>query len=301
RHRSRRTRRTALTLVCSGLAAIGAATATGTAAAASPAAASPAAASPAAFSTGAAAAATCPWVRSASPVAARVRQVLAQMTLDDKIAMVDGVGFSTGTAGYVGHIAANPRLCIPGLNLEDGPQGVADNVPGVTQLPAPVALAAAWDPALARAYGSVVGSEERGKGADVNLGPTVNIVRDPRWGRAFETYGEDPYLAGQTAVGFVGGVQGQGVMSQVKHLAVYNQETSRNTPADNAIVSQRTMQEIYLPQFEAAVTQGRSASVMCSYSAINGPFACEDPYILSDVLKRQWNFPGFVTSDWGAT
>ena len=140
------------------------------------------------------------------------------MTLDDKLAMVDGVGFSTGTAGYVGHIAANPQLCIPALNLEDGPQGVADNVPGVTQLPAPVALAASWDPALARAYGSVVGSEERGKGADVNLGPTVNIVRDPRWGRAFETYGEDPYLAGQTAVGYIGGVQSQGVMSQVKHL-----------------------------------------------------------------------------------
>src|SRR5207302_7743886 len=106
-------------------------------------------------------------------------------------------------------------------------------------LPAPTALTAAWDPALARAYGAVVGSEERGKGADVNLGPTVNIVRDPRFGRAFETYGEDPYLSGQTAVGVISGVQSQGVMSQVKHLAVYNQETNRNTPADNAIVSDR--------------------------------------------------------------
>ena len=243
----------------------------------------------------------CPWVHSKAPVAQRVGQLLAQMTLDDKLAMVDGVGFSTGTAGYVGHIAANPKLCIPALNLEDGPQGVADNVPGVTQLPAPVALAASWDPALARAYGSVVGSEERGKGADVNLGPTVNIVRDPRWGRAFEAYGEDPYLAGQTAVGYIGGVQAQGVMSQVKHLAVYNQETNRNTAADNAIVSQRTMQEIYLPQFETAVTQGQAASVMCSYSSVNGQFACENKYLLTNVLKDQWHFPGFVTSDWGAT
>src|ERR1044071_8559989 len=116
---------------------------------------------------------------------------MAAMTLDDKLTMVDGVGFSSGTAGYVGHIAANPGLCIPGLNLEDGPQGVADRVPGGTQLPAPVALAAAWDPALARAYGTVVGSEERGKGADVNLGPTVNIVRQPRWGRAFEARSEE--------------------------------------------------------------------------------------------------------------
>ena len=251
--------------------------------------------------TAAAAAASCPWVHSRAPVAQRVRQLMAAMTLDDKLAMVDGVGFSSGTAGYVGHIAANPGLCIPGLNLEDGPQGVADSVRGVTQLPAPVALAAAWDPALARAYGTVVGSEERGKGADVNLGPTVNIVRDPRWGRAFESYGEDPYLAGQTAVGFIGGVQGQGVMSQVKHLAVYNQETNRNTAADDAVVSQRTMQEIYLPQFEAAVTQARAASVMCSYSSVNGQFACENKYLLTNVLRQQWRYPGFVTSDWGAT
>jgi beta-glucosidase len=258
------------------------------------------AAGTAASAGGATATAGCPWVHSAAPVAVRVRQVLGQMTLDDKLAMVDGVGFSTGTAGYVGHIAADPRLCIPGLNLEDGPQGVADNVPGVTQLPAPVALAAAWDPALADAYGSVVGSEERGKGADVNLGPTVNIVRDPRWGRAFESYGEDPYLSGQTAVGFIGGVQSQGVMSQVKHLAVYNQETSRNTPADDAIVSQRAMQEIYLPQFEAAVTKGRAASVMCSYSTVNGEYACQNSYLMG-VLDNQWRFPGFVTSDWGAT
>src|SRR6202008_606460 len=138
----------------------------------------------------------------------------------------------------------NSRLCIPALNLEDGPQGVADNVPGVTQLPAPVALAAAFDPRLARAYGAVVGSEERGKGANIALGPTVNIVRDPRWGRAFESLGEDPYLAGKMGAANITGIQSQGVMAQVKHLAVYNQETNRNSDADNAIVSERAMQEI---------------------------------------------------------
>jgi beta-glucosidase len=248
----------------------------------------------------AAASADCPWAGSRAPVATRVAEVLGAMTLDDKLAMVDGIGFSTGTAGYVGSIAANPRLCVPALNLEDGPQGVADNVPGVTQLPAPVALAASFDPSLARAYGSVVGSEERGKGANVNLGPTVNIVRDPRFGRAFETYGEDPYLAGQTAVGFIGGVQSQGVMSQVKHLAVYNQETNRNTPADDAIIGPRALREIYLPQFQAAVTKGKAASVMCSYSTINGQYACENSDVLG-ILDDQWHFPGFVTSDWGAT
>src|SRR5689334_6121586 len=100
--------------------------------------------------TAAAAAASCPWAHSRAPVAQRVRQLMAAMTLDAKLAMVDGVGFSTGTAGYVGHVAANPGLCIPALNLEDGPQGVADSVPGVTQLPAPTALAAAWDPPACR-------------------------------------------------------------------------------------------------------------------------------------------------------
>jgi beta-glucosidase len=244
---------------------------------------------------------SCPWVRSSAPIATRVGELLSQMTLDDKLAVVDGVGIAEGTAGYVGQIAANPLLCMPALNLEDGPQGVADDVPGVTQLPAPEALAASWDPALARQYGGVVGSEERGKGAEVNLGPTVNIVRDPRWGRAFESYGEDPYLAGQTAVGYIGGVQRQGVLSQVKHLAVYNQETNRNNPADDAIVSQRTMQEIYLPQFQAAVRQGHAASVMCSYSTINGTYACQNGNLLTNVLDEQWHFPGFVTSDWGAT
>ena len=248
----------------------------------------------------AARAASCPWVHSRAPVGVRVRQLLRRMTLGDKLAMVDGVGYANGTSGYVGHLAANPALCIPALNLEDGPQGVADGVPGVTQLPAPVSLASAWDPALDRAYGKVVGSEERGKGADVNLGPTVNIVRDPRWGRAFESYGEDPYLSGQTAVGFIRGVQSQGVLSQVKHWAVYNQETNRNTAADDALVSQRTMHEIYMPQFEAAVTQGHAASVMCSYSTINGQYACQNRY-LRNVLDREWHFPGFVTSDWGAT
>ena len=235
-------------------------------------------------------AASCPWVHSTAPIATRVSQLLGQMTLDDKLAMVNGVGYANGTTGYVGHIAANPALCIPGLNLEDGPQGVADGVPGVTQLPAPVALAAAWDPALAREYGTVVGSEERGKGADVNLGPTVNIVRDPRWGRAFESYGEDPYLAGQTAVGYIDGVQSQGVLSQVKHFAVYNQETNRNTAADDAIVSPRAIHEIYLPQFQAAVQQAAAASVMCSYSSVNGQFACQNSYLMN-VLDNSGTSP----------
>jgi beta-glucosidase-like glycosyl hydrolase len=242
-----------------------------------------------------AAAASCPWVGSTAPVAQRVGQVLAQMTLADKIAMVHGVSGS-----YVGVVPANPALCIPALNLQDGPAGVGDGLGGVTQLPAPVAVAASWDTGLAQQYGSVLGAEQAGKGVNVELGPTINIVRDPRWGRAFESLGEDPYLAGQIGSADIQGIQGQGVLAQVKHFAVYNQETNRNTSADNAVVDQRTEQEIYLPAFQAAVQQGGAASVMCSYSVVNGTPACDNSYLQNTVLRGQFGFPGFVTSDWGA-
>ena len=126
---------------------------------------------------------------------------------------------------------------------------MGDGLTGVTQMPSAVSLAATFDPSLATQYGQVVGSEERGKGAMVDLGPTVNIDRDPRWGRSFEAYTEDPYLNSALAVADINGVQSQGEMAQIKHLAVYNQETNRNTPADNAIVSTRALHEIYLPAF----------------------------------------------------
>ena len=239
----------------------------------------------------------CPWVNSTAPIAARVAQVESALTLDEKIQLVHG---ATGSA-YVGYVPAIPRLCMPALKLQDGPGGVADGMTGVTQLPAPVAVAASWDTSLARAYGAVIADEEWGKGANVNLGPTVNIVRDPRWGRAFETYGEDPFLAGQVAAAEIQGVQGQGVLAQVKHWVAYNQETFRNTPADDVVVARRALHEIYMPQFETAVTQGGASSVMCAYSTINGAWACEDGATQDTVLKGAWRFPGFVTSDWGAT
>ena len=256
-----------------------------------------AAAPPAAARAGALAADSCPWVRSSAPVAARVAQVVSAMTLDEKIQLVHG---ASGTV-YAGYVPAIPRLCVPALKLHDGPGGVADGLPGVTQLPAPVAVAASWDTAVARSYGAVIGAEEWGKGANVNLGPTVNIVRDPRWGRAFESYGEDPYLAGRIATAEIQGVQGEGVLAQVKHLAAYNQETFRNTPADDVAIGRRALHEIYLPQFEAAIRQGAASSVMCAYSTINGTWACENAYAQDTVLKGEWRFPGFVTSDWGAT
>ena len=239
----------------------------------------------------------CPWVGSTAPVSQRVTQVMAQMTQDQKITLLHGTGASSP---YIGNTAAIPSLCIPALGLHDGPGGVGDGFGGVTQLPAPVAGAATFDPALEQQYGVVAGSEFKGKGVDVALGPTLNIDRDPRWGRGFESFSEDPYLTSQMAVAQIKGVQSQGVMSQAKHAAVYNQETYRNGMSDNAIVDTRTLQEIYLPGFQASVTQGGTASVMCAYSVINGTFACQNPYILNTALYQQAGFTGFVTSDWGA-
>ncbi|MGH3416246.1 MAG: glycoside hydrolase family 3 N-terminal domain-containing protein, partial [Actinocrinis sp.] len=238
--------------------------------------------------------ANCPWVGSTAPINTRVAQVLAQMTLDEKIAMVHGAGGSA----YTGYIPGDARLCIPALKMQDGPVGV--RMDNTTQLPSAADLAASFDPSLAHSYGSVIGAEDKAKGVDVDLGPTINIVRDPRWGRAFESYSEDPYLTGQIAAGDINGIQSQGVMAQVKHWAVYNQETNRNTVTDNAVIDDRTVQEIYTAAFGAAVAQSRPSSVMCSYSSINGVYACENAY-LNTILKDDFGFQGFITSDWGAT
>ncbi len=248
---------------------------------------------------------SCPWVSSTAPIGQRVAQVMSNMTLADKDFLVEGHGTTNEGPNpspnpYVFWMPGISSLCIPKLGEEDGPAGVADGLIGVTQLPAGVALAATWSPALARAYGQVIGSEEAGKGADVNLGPTVNIDRDPRWGRSFEAFTEDPFLNSSLATNEINGVQSTGEMSQVKHFAAYNQETNRNNPSDDVIVSNRVLHEIYFPAFEAAVTQAHAASVMCSYSTINGDYACQNPYLETKTLRNLWDFPGFVTSDYGA-
>ncbi|WP_194909924.1 glycoside hydrolase family 3 C-terminal domain-containing protein [Catenulispora rubra] len=236
----------------------------------------------------------CPWIGSTAPVDTKVGQVLGQMTIDEKISMVHGAGGSA----YTGFIPGDTRLCIPTLKMQDGPVGVRMN--NTTQLPAAADLAASFDPSLAASYGAVIGAEDKTKGAEVDLGPTINIVRDPRWGRAFESYSEDPYLTGQIAAGDINGIQSQGVMAQVKHWAVYNQETNRNTPADNAVIDDRSVHEIYTSAFGAVVAQSQPSSAMCSYSSVNGVYACENAY-LNTILKDDFGFSGFITSDWGAT
>ncbi len=238
--------------------------------------------------------ASCPWVSSTAPIPQRVAEVMDKMTETQELQLVDGT-----KGNYVFNLPAIPTLCIPALNMEDGPQGVGDYLTGATQLPSAVAAASTWNTGLEKQYGSVVGAEDMGKGVNVDLGPTVNIVRDPRWGRAFESYGEDPYLSGQMAAAYIGGLQSKRVIAQVKHYAVYNNETHRNTLADDDVITERTEQEIYLPAFQAAVNAG-AGSVMCAYSQPNGVPACENSYLLG-ALDRQMGFGGFVGSDWGAT
>jgi beta-glucosidase len=238
--------------------------------------------------------AACPWIGSHAPVENRVSQVRSKMTLDEEITMVHG---AAGSA-YTGYIPGDARLCIPALKMQDGPVGV--RMDDTTQLPAAANVAASFDPSIAKSYGAVIGAEDKAKGVDVDLGPTVNIVRDPRWGRAFESYSEDPYLTGQIGSADIEGIQSQGVMAQVKHWAVYNQETNRNTVTDNAVIDDRTVQEVYTAAFGTIVAQANPSSAMCSYSSINGTYACENAY-LNNILKNQFGFDGFITSDWGGT
>ncbi len=146
----------------------------------------------------------------------------------------------------------------------------------------------------------MIGNEERGKGAAVNLGPTVNLDRDPRWGRSFEAFSEDPFLSGSLATAEIDGVQSQGELSQIKHYDDYDQETNRNTPQDNEIIGQRPLHELYLASFETAIARAHAASVMCSYATINGNPECQDNVLENGTLKQDWGFPGFITSDYGA-
>ncbi|WP_307795291.1 discoidin domain-containing protein [Actinacidiphila acididurans] len=236
----------------------------------------------------------CPWVGSTQPIATRVSQVMAQMTNAQKVSILHG---NNNSSPYIGNITGIPSLCIPNIGLQDGPHGVGDGLGGVTQMPSANASAATWDTALEQQYGSAIGAEFAGKGVQVALGPTLNIVRDPRWGRSFETFSEDPYLNGQMATADIKGIQSQGVMAEMKHVAVYNIEN----PAGTVIVDQRTLQEIYLPAFQAAVQQGSPAAAMCAYSIVNNVPACQNPALMNVGLYQQAGFGGFITSDWGGT
>ena len=237
----------------------------------------------------------CPWVGSTAPVAQRVQQVLNTMDQSEELSLVAGDGGSS----YIGQIPSIPALCIPATNLEDGPNGVGDGTGGVTAFPDGESAAATWDPSLIQQEGTAMGAEFAGKGVNVSLGPTTNIVRDPRWGRTYETYGEDPYLAGQITTAEVAGLQSQGVMAMVKHAAAYDQEQYPNGN-NHETVPQQALQELYYAPFQTAIDQASPAAVMCSYAVVNNEASCQNANILRDGLDQQANYGGFVTSDWGA-
>lgn len=221
------------------------------------------------------------------PIEAQADAWLGAMTLDEKLALLGGTGFDT---------VGVPRLHVPALRMTDGPVGV--RAEQATAFPASVLLAATFDPDLAERVGAAIARETKSHGKNVILGPAVNIVRSARNGRNFEYLGEDPMLAGRMAAGYIRGVQNQGVLATVKHLAVNNQETERRTIS--AEVDPRTLHEIYLPAFETAVKEAGVWAVMCAYNRVNGIYACEHEGLLDRILRRQWGFRGLVMSDWGA-
>src|SRR6201999_1227345 len=237
----------------------------------------------------------CPWVNSTAPVAQRVQQVLNTMNQSEEFTLLSGDGGSS----YIGQVAAIPNLCIKAMNMQDGPNGVGDGTGGVTAYPDGENAAATWDPTLIQQEGAAMGAEFAGKGATVSLGPTTNLVRDPRWGRTYETYGEDPYLAGQITAAEVEGIQSQGVMAMVKHVAAYDQEQYPNG-TNNETVSQKALEELCLAPFESATQQSAPASFMCSYAVVNGNSSCSNADMLQDGLDQEANSGGFVVSDWGA-
>ena len=230
---------------------------------------------------------------------ARARQIVVKMTLDEKIAELHGVHDATRYRMVPGV----PRLGIPDLWMTNGPAGVgpggASPQPPATAMPAPIALAATWDPELARTYGKLEAEETRSLGSLLFESPDINIARVPQGGRVFESFGEDPFLTGRITVATIEGIQSTGIMANVKHYLANNQETNRHTV--NEEIGERALREIYMPAFEASIKEAHSASLMCAYPKVNGAFNCENAPLLNEVLKKEWGFDGFVLSDWGAT
>jgi beta-glucosidase len=253
-----------------------------------------------------------PWMNSKLSADERAEMVLKELTLDEKIDLVHGEGMP-GWAGKVfpkaylgnggaGFVLGVERLGIPMIQMSDAAYGLrssADNGRYSTALPSNIASAATWDPQAACEYGALIGRELRAQGYNMTLGGGTNITREPRNGRTFEYLGEDPILAGTLVGNRIKCEQAQHVIGDIKHYAVNDQESGRNEV--NAVIGKRALQETDLLAFHIGIEIGNPGAVMCSYNAINGDYACENKYLLTEVLKKAWKFKGFVVSDWGAT
>ncbi|WP_109123475.1 glycoside hydrolase family 3 C-terminal domain-containing protein [Dyella sp. C11] len=260
----------------------------------------------------AAQATTRPWNDTTLSPDARAKLLLAQLTQDEKFQLIRSyyggpdrpanVPFPKGALASAGYVPPIDRLGIPALEESDAGLGVASSDrmrPGdhATPLPAGPVTAATWDPQVAYRGGAMIGSEAHSKGFNVLLAGGVNLTREPRNGRNFEYAGEDPLLAGTIVAEAIKGIQDQHVISTIKHFALNDQETNRN--AINVQIGEQAMRESDLLAFEIAIERGKPASVMCSYNKLNGDWACENDYLMNQVLKRDWKYPGFVMSDWG--
>lgn len=250
----------------------------------------------------------------------RVEQLLRRMTPDDLHHLVQSyamMGLSQqppGSVGAAGYVPALPAYGIPALQENDAgigvnnypigvdargwPVGVRGKAGEATPLPSPLALAASWNPQLAYAGGAMIAGEARAQGINVLLAGGVNLAREPRNGRNFEYFGEDPLLAGSIAGAEIRGIQSQHVISTVKHYLLNAQETNRLTLSSN--LGERAMRESDLFAFELAIEQGHPGAVMCGYNKVNGIYDCSNAHLLNDVLKRDWKYPGWVMTDWGA-
>jgi beta-glucosidase len=232
-----------------------------------------------------------PWLDTSLSPDERSALVLAQMTLEEKISMVHGV---SNDAYY---IAPNSRLGIPALTMTDGPAGI--NVGKATALPAPIGLAATWDLAAAEQYGELLGREAEATGHNVFLGSCLDIARVPVYGRLFEALGEDPILTGQMAVRSIQSVQRHPIVATAKHYNVNAQEENRLEV--EAQLDERTLQEIYTLPFALAVQDGHAGAIMGAYNKVNGIYSCQNRHLLTDILKHQLGFTGWVMSDYEAT
>ena len=215
--------------------------------------------------------------------------MVQKLTLEQKIALIGGEDNM--------YIRSEPSIGFPRLKMSDGPVGVRTWGPS-TAYAAGIGLAASWDRSLAEKVGVGLGQDARARGVNFLLGPGVNIYREPMNGRNFEYFGEDPFLAGQIAATYIDGVQSQGVSATVKHFDANNSEYDRQR--SNSVIDERTLHEIYLPAFEAAVKQGHVGAVMDSYNLINGEHATQNAYLNIEVLRKEWGFRGILMSDWGA-
>ncbi|TAL71672.1 MAG: beta-glucosidase [Rhodanobacter sp.] len=248
-----------------------------------------------------------PWMNSALTPDQRAELVVKAMTQGEKFRLIrvdfgntdNGHVMAPGALGSAGYGPAIARLDLPALQESDAGLGVAKpHKLGATALPSGLATAASFDPAIAYAGGAMIGGEAHRRGFNVMLAGGVDLVRDPRNGRNFEYAGEDPLLAGVIAGNAIAGIQSRHVVSTIKHYALNDLETDRTTVSAN--IDRAAARESDLLAFEIAIATGRPGSVMCSYNRINTVYACEDGWLLNDVLKHDWHYPGFVMSDWGA-